>query len=166
MKYYLYASEIDSENATDLIDFINDNEGPLVIGIYSSGGDASMSYFLSRILNANKDRITLIAIANIFSAAFEMWYRFEGQKEVEDETIGMVHLGGLNQRSVSGDGKLDDLGKAYIPVMKERKRINDVWVKPILSPAEFKAYNQNKDIYISTQRLREIAKSQNLVLNK
>lgn len=161
MKYYIFSEVIDSEKTSDLLDFLNETEGPVTIGLNSSGGSCAVSYFLLMALNSMKDRITLVGVSNVFSAAFDLWYHFEGRKDVMDETIGMLHLGYLPDRQISSTGIMDDLTKVYIPIMKAKKKANDKWVKTVLTPQEFKNYNRNKDIYINTDRMQLIAKIHN-----
>ena len=46
MKYYLHSDGINPDTVRLMIEFVQDNEGELTIGINSSGGDVSAAAFL------------------------------------------------------------------------------------------------------------------------
>jgi hypothetical protein len=161
MNWYLFEGETSAKDIMHLLKYLNETEGEIILGFCCYGGTTAIGHWLIDRFDAMKDRLTLVAVGGIYSMGFEVWYKYDGRKEVSDETIGMIHLGGLTNVNVSATGIVEPVAVAWIPIMKEMKKRNDRWVKSILSPAEFKEYQKNTEIYIDTTRLREIAKTHN-----
>lgn len=156
MKYYLHEDGIVADKIAPLIEFIHSNEGALTIGINSMGGESAAARFLLYILNENKDRITLVATTGIFSAAFELFYRFEGTKKMCKNCRGMFHYASMEVRiaaNMKPDGAYE---KSHWGLLKEDRSENEAFAKTFMTSQEFNSMKQNNDIYFQFPRMKEI----------
>lgn len=156
MKYYLHADGINDRSVMDTINFIQNNEGELTIGLNSDGGGTSYAAFLLQCLNENRDRITLIALTGVFSAAFRVFYDFAGKKKMSHSCRGMYHYATQDVRmcaKVRPDGP-DNEG--IVSALKSDKLANDAFVEKFMTPAELKKFRKNWDVYFDFERMKQI----------
>lgn len=156
MKYFLFEGKIDhSEETNKLIDFMN-SEGDLTIGLNSQGGTASVGYFLLKILNDNKERITLQGLDSIYSIAFYIFAEFKGKKAFCISTKGMWHYGNnfLN---------IDDRGKPTYPEDKLNKenlkyhlKFSNEIAEKYMTLKELKKFKKGNDVFFGFQRMQEM----------
>lgn len=155
MKSYLYNDSIGRESVKELVDWLNSNEGKVTIYLTSSGGDVWSMQVLQRVLNVNYERIKLIAVGNIASCAFKLFFSVQCQREVFDNTQGTFHL--FNKTI-----KLDQTGQPVYEGdrfdMKEFKRELPGmlrWSRELgMDEDELKKLEDNEDIFFDTARLR------------
>lgn len=156
MKYYLHSDGINPDTVRQMIEFVQDNEGELTIGINSSGGDVSAAAFLLDCLNANKDRITIIAVTAVFSAAFSLFYRFNGKKKITTGCRGMFHYS-TQPITMAANGRPDGwYDENALDVLKSDRAGLDEFAGLFMTPSELKKFRKNWDVYFNTQRMREI----------
>lgn len=158
MKYYYFDSEITVESTTELMNFINQNEGDLRIYLRSSGGINSGRDALIDIFNSNKDRIELYAIGLIYSSGFTLFYSFKGKKIIMPCTIGMYHYS-YTEYEINFNNKLIYRSDQFR--QKENSKlilIIDNWCSSIgMTDKEIKKMKTNLgEVYFTNERLKEL----------
>lgn len=155
-KYFLFDGAIVPEKVNPLIDFVQNTPGDLVIGMNSNGGATGVGRFLTHVLNRNKDRITLINVNRVSSAAFEVFYAFQGKKILLYNVSGMMHRGYVDV-SIDSAGKgvyhhdVDDINKVKYEAAGELEMAT-----LIMTPAELKKFKKGDDIYFGFDRMKQI----------
>lgn len=157
MKYYLFSGELTAKGIRPLLEFLNETEGEITLGMDSEGGDTCVGCFLLDVLEAHSDRLVLVAAGRVYSAAMDLFCLYSGEKRVCRNAMGMVHLAYTNSE-VNSTGLTDDETKAFMPMLKRAKKEDDKWVKRILTDDEFKRYNQGKEVYLDEARLRKLTR--------
>lgn len=155
-KYYILDGQINSESCHKLIDFINTNEGRLVIAINSTGGELSHSEFILRALNDNADRISLVAIERINSCAFSLFYEFNGARSMITPVHGMHHYG-YRDITINDDGRpsyaSDKITKRQVVFYKKR---SIDFAKKFMTKKELRELKRGWDVYFDFDRMKEI----------
>lgn len=139
-----------------IIDFVQNTDGPLTIGINSGGGSTGVAAFLLEFLNENKGRITLIGITGVFSAAFWLFYGFKGRKKIANNCRGMYHYATQDVRlcaKITPDGSSEE---SIISALKSDRIRNDAFAGQFMTPKELRRFRQNLDVYFSPERMAEI----------
>ena len=157
MKQYILNDEINESTTRDLMEFINANDGDLQIGISSVGGWYDHARFISHVLNQNKSRITLVAIGNIYSAAFRMFYEFDGVKKMTFATRGMAHHS-RQTISIVNTGVADN-EEAKMALHNCKKYINPdelKYAEGFLTEKEFRLFRHGKEVWMDFGRMKEI----------
>lgn len=150
VKYYIFDKDIEEEPVSRLINFITETEGELEILFQSSGGELEVGSFLSRVLNANKDRITLVAGYRLLSTAFDIFFRFKGKKELsKDGTVGLIHKTSMTVRTNSA---------WEVEISKTLKPSDERLLKELtfLTKDELKRFRKGEDVVFSPKRMEEI----------
>lgn len=154
--YYLFDGGINEENTKDLISFINNSHGNLMITMKSGGGCSGVGRLITRILNEHSDRISLTAMVGVYSAAFRLFYNFKGRRLLTPETKGMFHIGNAQvTRNINGsityyeDEALLRNHKIDWPQHKE-------FAKSFMTKAEFNKFLRGKEVYFDFGRMVEI----------
>lgn len=104
MKFFIHSTEINYETAVPLLDFIQNNEGPITIGMNSGGGSQEVATFILEAMNQNADRITLVALAGVYSAAFFIFFNFKGKRKMTYGARGMWHYS-CQEVNIAANGK-------------------------------------------------------------
>lgn len=157
MKYYIFDAEINAETVQPLFDFICSTDDDVQVGICCVGGENDVERFLLNALNENKDRVTLVALSAIYSAAFALFYQFEGKRKITFGTRGMYHYSGVNVRVAANGGIQDGEERAAAQFTKSnQKKWQDDFVGEFMNPAELRSFKSGKDVYFSFDRIREI----------
>ena len=156
-KYYIFDGPINQETTQRLINFINAVEEPMQIGLVSNGGDKSATLFLIDVLNQNKDRITLVAMAGIYSSAFRLFKSFEGKKKMAFGVVGMWHYSGQEIR-MNCLGKPDYYdGIASFESLKQWDKAHDLeFAKSFMNNMELKKFNRAQEVFFDFGRMKEI----------
>jgi ATP-dependent protease ClpP protease subunit len=156
MKYYLHADSITDESVSGILEFINNNDGPITIGINSVGGGSSVMAFLVDTFNANSDRITLIAVCGVYSAAFELFFRFTGKRKMTSGCQGMYHYSSIEiNHSASG---LTPTGqeRGEFEKLENDKILQDDFCSNFMTEQELAILNEGKDVWFGFKRMKEI----------
>lgn len=156
MRYHLHADGINEISVMDTINFIQNNEGELTIGLNSNGGGSSCAAFLLDCLNKNKDRITLIALTGVFSAAFRVFYDFAGEKKMSHGCLGMYHYESQDVMMFAKIQPDKPDGEGVISALKSDKSANDTFAEKFMTPAEIRRFRQNLDVYFDFERMKQI----------
>lgn len=156
MKYYIHADGINDRSVMETVNFIQNNEGEITIGLNSDGGQTSYGAFLVECLNENKDRITLIALTGVFSAAFRVFYEFKGKRKMSHGCRGMFHYATQDVRmcaKIRPDGTGEE---SVISGLKSSKAQNDSFVEQFMTPTELRKFRKNWDVYFDFERMKKI----------
>lgn len=157
MKYYIFDAQITAETVQPLLDFIGNNDDELQIGICCVGGENDVERFLLNALNENKDRITLVAMSAIYSAAFALFYQFKGKRKITFGTRGMYHYSGVNVRVAANGGIQDSEEKAAAEFTKRnQKQWQDSFANGFMSVSELRNFRSGKDVYFTFDRIKQI----------
>lgn len=156
MKYFFFQDDIEKESVEKLVNFINDFDEEILLGLHSDGGQSGLSRYLLDVLNINKERITLFAFEFIGSAAFNIFYDFQGRKKMSFGCIGVYHHAS-KPISVSGKNNV-----TYFAGRAEQKTMVELWDNTIergknfLNDKEMKSLKKNEDVPFSFSRMKEI----------
>jgi hypothetical protein len=156
MKYFIFSGCISDETVKPLLDFIGENEGPLRVSLNSGGGCASLAWFLSAALNENKDRLTLTANCGIYSAAFEIFHRFQGPKELTFGCRGAYHLSRQEITMLSTGEPLSGEAETQLTgtALDAERELN--FAADFMTGAEFDKMKRGEDVFFNFKRMREI----------
>ena len=155
MKYYIFDSKIESEPISKLVEFINNTPDNITIVFSSSGGHPALGRVATFILNNNKNRITLIAVNEISSAAFDIFYTFKGLKHLTKGCLGMYHFSSINV-PFSANGKPENDGKATLEKATSDKNDTIKIAKIIMTPKEFTQFKNNQCVFFPFSRMKQI----------
>lgn len=156
MKYFLFDGGIENEDVASLIDFLNQNDGDVKVGLCSGGGSSGTARFLLDILNQNRHRITLCAVVGVYSAAFEIFYKFKGKKELTFGAKGMYHYGTIEVRISDAVKPAKGEDRCDFRNMKIYRKERDSFAKMFMNKEELKDFKRNEDIYFDFVRMKEI----------
>jgi len=114
MTYFkLIKGDIDSELILDVNTFLNYHDATVqkfIIGLNSEGGSSYDARFLLNTLNHSSivNRCTLVCMDKVFSAAFDVFYKFKGKKQIMLGSRGMIHHDSMLIRKISREKLLQD----------------------------------------------------------
>ena len=156
MKYYLHAGGISVESVIQILDFVQNNDGDLTIGLNSGGGQTSVAAFLLDCLNANSERVTLTALTGIYSAAFWLFYNFKGKRKIASGCRGMFHYA-TQPVTLCATGRPDGFeDEAIVSALKHDKIANEKIALEFMNPTELKKFKKNWDVFFGLDRMMEI----------
>lgn len=155
MTYFIFDKPFNEEHSRTFLDFLH-VPGDITIGINSGGGNVATSRLCIDALNANKDRVTLVCLAGVYSAAFELFYRFEGKRKLTVGCKGMYHLSyeeiciASNSKPISGEGDCMQRIRAYTYERETR------FAKTFMTKPELKGLSRNEDVFFDFDRMKQI----------
>ena len=154
--YFYQTMGFDGEGVQMLINFINQNEGRLLVGIQSSGGRSGISQMVLKILNDNAERITLCAVSGVYSAAFEVFKGFQGQKAMTDNTLGMAHYG-KNDFNLHTNGRPVYFEDEAVLLQNKKAAPKEVAkAESYMTPSELRRFKKGDEVYFSFDRMKEL----------
>lgn len=157
MKYYLHADGITEECIKGLLEFINQNDGQdITIGLNSNGGSTATALFLAHVLNMRKNLVTLIAISGIYSAAFDLFYRFKGTKILARGCRGMYHYSSIDIRYGSSLRPDNEDERQKLKMLSIDRVAIEAMCAEFMTPTEMRRLRSNKDVWFDFERMREI----------
>lgn len=156
MKSYIFNGPIELEPITKLNEFLNENPGSTVY-FSSEGGDVYLLQPMLEILKQNCGE--LVAIGEIGSVAFKMFFLSECSKRMTSEVIGVSHSIGQRLRMTPfGNASGEDGEFFYKNLLKEKE--NEIkfcrWVGMNLD--EIVKFKELKDVYFTNKRMHELLK--------
>jgi hypothetical protein len=156
MKYLLFNEGLTMEQGQLILDFIQSTDGPLTIGFGSGGGHTSVGNFLIDAFNNEKHRLTLIAMAGVYSMGFEVFYRYEGQKKMVFGVRGMYHLSSQEvQISAHGRAAYDE-GTCQLSGLKN-DRVRDLqFASLFMTEKELRKMKSGQDVFFDFERMKQI----------
>lgn len=154
--YFYQTMGFDGDGVQSLINFINHNQGKLLVGIQSSGGRSGVAQMVLKILNDNTDRVTLCAVSGVYSAAFEIFKGFKGQKAMTDNTIGMAHYG-KNEFHLHTNGRpvyFED--EAVLQQNKKAAPKEVAEAASYMTPFELRKFRKGDEVYFGFDRMKQL----------
>lgn len=161
VKRFYWNDDIDEEMFDLFLNFYNElPEGVSVeVWLNSNGGQCIVAEMMKDLFESfDKDKFTLIACGNIFSAAFDLFVTVDCTKRIIPGTIGMVHTTSkrVSIRPGKGHIKLDFSEEKLIYKIKY-PIIEQVEAKlpSILTAEEMQAYENDKDVFFTTEEIKK-----------
>lgn len=155
--FHIYADGLNDGKVTSLIDFVNNTQGELTIGINSGGGSNAIRLFVQKLFEENQDRITLVGLVGVYSAAFELFYNFKGKRVMTDNLCGMVHRSYISGISIdSSKAPTHDEMKAMLSGMYAASEADEQFAQSFMTPYEFERYKKGDDVYFDFKRMKQI----------
>lgn len=157
MKHYIFSGKLIQENIDPLLKELTSNEDQYLIYVETAGGLNTITDYLLHYLNLTPERFTLVGGSEISSNGFWLFYHFKGEKIISDSTISMIHQ---SWKEVPSYDLKDKESTGYKDLQKLQK-INDKnleILKPYFSKKEIKDFKKGYDIYLSSDRLKQIFK--------
>jgi hypothetical protein len=157
--YYNFCGNIynDDPGISDLINFINENDGDyLKVGFCSGGGDQGLSRFIAHVLNENKKRIEIVVYNFAGSAAFEILYLFEGKITITWGTSGMIHYGSVTVEVDDREEIFFHRDRSNLKNARYQKTWRDEMAAEVLTPAQLKRFKRGKDVYMDYEQMKKI----------
>ena len=155
MKHYIFNGKLNEENINNLLKELTSNADKYLIYIDTAGGFNTLTNYLLHYLNLYKERFTLISGTEITSNGFWLFYYFEGERIISDSTIALIHQ---SWKEVPSYDLRDKQSNGYKDLQKLDK-INEKSFKilePYLSKKEIKDFKKGYDIYLSSDRIKQI----------
>ncbi len=158
MKYHHIEGEMNDELAQKFIQFVNDNEGPIVLYLDSPGGICVSAQIIQDVINREPERFELMANNQILSCAFDLFFNAKCKRVVMPETIGAYHLTGSTAR-VNAAGQVDDLLTAFkfAEIKRTGKRDALAFCTRLgMNQKEIETILRGKDVFFTPERLNEL----------
>jgi ATP-dependent protease ClpP protease subunit len=157
MKHHSIIGRIDAESYNSLINFLNESQGEQKsILINSGGGEIAYCYATLHAIEKVSHEIELVGCNGVYSAAFEIFYKFSGKKVLLPYCKGMTH------RPMLGVSLTDSLQTAFREDDCQKRTLKDNQQNLIdecskfLTPKEMKDYKRGVDVYFTYNRMKEI----------
>lgn len=157
MKHYIFQGSLDKEPIDKLLEFITKQESKITIYVATTGGDNSFTEYLLYYLNLNKDRIILFAGTEISSNGFWLFYNFEGQKLISNNTFCIIHKSWMEVPTYTIKDK-EAVAYNRVLQMEEYNLKRIEILAQYLTPKEIKQIKKDEDIFLSSERLKQIFK--------
>lgn len=156
--YFIFDGEIASknENIQKLLDIFNQEKGNILLGIDSVGGCNATNSFLLKMLNENKERVSVMVLNSVYSSAFVLFYDFKGKKYLSKGARGMYHYSHF-EMSMNANGR--PTLHEDIAVLKDRKRLFKEqidFIKTFMTKTEQNKFRKGEDVYFDFARMQEI----------
>lgn len=147
------------ENMRNIVTDALNQEWEVIFYLNSEGWRSQFAYQIIDIINKNKDRVTLIAVLQIASAAFRIFFESECKREILGETEWLAHMARMSVR-IDANKDIGSTDKWRVEEMKkqekkEEKKLKILW----MSKKNRKLFLQGYDIYINTKKLRKFLKN-------
>ena len=161
MKYKLFDGEIDStpNGLTNSILKFLEEDGNLVIGLDSPGGEIGAAMVLLQALSTRNEqfnKVTLIGVNYLGSSAFRLFYSYRGPKLLTMNCIGMAHQTKIEVAIASNNKPSNDEGVTHLANRDIIFEDETNFAKKFMTHIEFEKFCDNKDIWFDLRRMREI----------
>lgn len=129
----------------------------LKIYLNSEGGSVYEQDAIVDFININKERVRLIGYGQLFSAAFNIFFKVECPRELIVDTIGMAHFCWTTVEIDQSGKPADDFNKFQAKEMKRTQDETVQFLKKVgLSTTEVNKIIKGKDIWISYPRMLQL----------
>lgn len=155
-KYFHFEGEIASESIKELLVFISENECNLLIGINSGGGSDAVAKYLLEVFNRNKDRLSIVVTAGVYSAAFRLVHLFEGIVLLSEGCKGMYHYGTIESVHNALGMPSSPMDKNDISNLVLSRNSDDKYATKFMTAKELKQFKKGEDVYFDYRRMKEI----------
>lgn len=156
-------NDIDSETVNLFTAFLNDAESDpnkkhnIEILLNSNGGEPAHGNIILYMINERKERVTLIAYGQIYSAAFELYILAQCDKKILPYTTAMYHRATQEITITSGNKPQTTAEKASLQALIANEAVTKkVCGLTKMSEQEKADIFNDKDVYFSYERLLEI----------
>jgi ATP-dependent protease ClpP protease subunit len=143
----------------DLIKSFNSLKKAELLHLYfsSEGGYIDVAEAMIDFINSNSEKILITFYGEIFSAAMYIFLKAKCKKLIVKDTRGMFHFS-WQIMEISEGGKPTSLYNTFsLKEMRRSKEIGIAFLKTtLLSEKEINNIKQNKDVYFSFPRMREL----------
>ena len=159
MNSIYFIGEITNTSTQDFIKQFNsiDKTIPFNIYINSEGGDIAHADVIIDLINQYSELITLTAVGQISSAAFNIFFFTNCKKQVLPQTIGMCHSSWTSVYFNETGKPITEFDKLVVQEMKRAQSVNLDKLKDLgLTPTELKKVKAGKDCYFTDIRLKEL----------
>ena len=146
---------------------IEEFEGNIRLFLSSDGGDPFLGIALVNVLNQpdNINRVELIANNYVGSSAFEIFYKFKGNRSIVFGTNGMFHHVSFGGFTATGDFKHKSNHNLYAAQQKARTLAKETerMAKEFCTKKELKMIANGDNCYFPYERMLEIFKGINII---
>lgn len=151
LKHCVIKGEINFEAVEVIAGFLNSLEPDEDARVYlcSDGGSTDARDVLLSMLNCYTQRLTLVAYCEICSAAFELFFLYEGRRELTFGTTGMYHRA-TRMIQMSSSGKPKNKEQDYLLAdLKSHAATTAEHIYAItgMSKSDITKINQEHDVY-------------------
>lgn len=147
MRYLLFNEALNMENGQMILDFIQASPGPVTLGLGSGGGMSSVGNFLINAFNNEADRLTLVAMAGVYSMGFELFYRYAGPRKMTFGVRGMYHFSSQGIQ-IMATGRLSS--------MKTDRERDLQFASLFMTDKELRRMKAGRDVFFDFERMKQI----------
>ena len=155
-KYYIHADGLSEGKVSQLIEFINNTDGEIVIGLNCGGGSNAVRSFVQQMFEENFDRLTLVALTGIYSAAFELFYNYTGRKVLTQGVCGMFHMATLECSFNANCKPNSDEERTIFHSLLMCGDSDRIFAASFMEESELLEYDEGKDVYMDFLRMQQI----------
>lgn len=162
MKDYFFNNYLDYEDGKDdlekLVNFLNENPGSRVY-FGSNGGICWVMEIVLEIINEKCGE--LVAVADIQSAGFKLFFLAKCKKRLAPSTTGMFHLAGRKMR-ITSEGRPDNEDDEFwFKETRKRTKEDIKFCESIgMNENEVKKIKASRNVLFTQKRLNELLKFQ------
>lgn len=143
----------------DLVTNTLNQEWEVTFYLNSEGWRYQFAYQILDIINKNKDRVTLIAVLQIASAAFRIFFESECKRQILWETEWLAHMARMDVK-MDANKYIWWTDKWRVKEMKkqekkEEKKLKILW----MSKKNRKLFLKGNDIYMNTKKLKKFLRN-------
>ena len=156
--YYIFENAVNLDNVRLFADWLeNRPDGKILFSITSAGGVVTAGRLLLKILNENKDRITLHILGGVYSIAFIVVYEYEGTISLTlNESKGMIHYGYQSLNTDERGVVVYKEDRICLENLKLQRKQSDLQVEEFMTLVELRKFKKGEDVYFNFKRMSEI----------
>lgn len=156
MPTHFLLNAIDDEALRSLMGFLEQVEGPKVILIDSPGGLSDTKEAMLYLLNQDPSNIKMVVFGQLNLAAFDLFARFKGDKEILDTATSCIHVNTLKLHSfdLKEENSVAFLFEQVIPEGREKQL--QLYKRIGLNEESLSSLSQGKDVFLTCDQLRVI----------
>lgn len=156
MRYLLFNEALNMENGQMILDFIQASPGPVTLGLGSGGGMSSVGNFLINAFNNEKDRLTLVAMAGVYSTGFELFYGYAGPRKMTFGVRGMYHFSSQEIQIMANGRAAYDEGACQLSSMKTDRERDLQFAGMFMTDKELRRMKAGQDVFFDFERMKQI----------
>lgn len=166
MRYLFIEGSITAATAQKFLDLVNEVEASRdkeIIQIYLStkGGEMVATELMLDVINERPTWFRIIAIGEIYSAGFIMFFMAKCDKALLPGTRGMMHLFRYHLSITTRKHGYDDEEKFILEHIKSDGDSQINWCKEIgLIDEEIKVIESSEDLFLTYHRMRNLLEDQ------
>lgn len=155
MKYFHLHGELNNESLESFYNFLNqyDTED-CTISIMSGGGSTCVAKSIINALNLKRESVTLVC-HEVYSGAFEIFYRTKCKKILAETCKGLYHLSAAKMWVSANKRPFEKEDRIIAKNWKESTCQLD-FVKQFMTKKELSEFKKGNDVYFTFKRMKEI----------